>query len=96
MFKLNAQRLYGEYKIVWFEFDLCGLQHQRDRYEIHVDPEFKQQLDTLQGKLEVMDLLTGRVISCQEVTPITITQEDIDRVEAPDNKDGIKYLLNFK
>ena len=23
--------LYEEYTILWFEFDLCGLQHQQDR-----------------------------------------------------------------
>ena len=29
--KLNTKRLYKEYTILWFEFDLCGLQHRRDR-----------------------------------------------------------------
>ena len=43
-----------------------------------------------------MNLWTGKIISCCKVIPIKITQDDIDRVEAPENKDGIKYLLNFK
>ena len=60
-----------------------------------MDPEFKQQLDTLQGKLEVMDLLTGRVISCQEVTPITITQEDIDIVLDLSKKYGTRSSMKF-
>ena len=31
-------------------------------------------LDTLQGGFEVMNLLTGNLISCLKVTPIPITQ----------------------
>ena len=27
---MNTQRLYEEYTILWFEFDMCGLRHQRD------------------------------------------------------------------
>ena len=29
--KLNTQIIYKKYTILWFEFDLCGLQHQKDR-----------------------------------------------------------------
>ena len=25
---MNTQILYEEYKILWFEFDLCGLRHR--------------------------------------------------------------------
>ena len=60
-----------------------------------MDPELKQELDTLQGKFEVMNLLTGKVISCQKVTPVPITQEVIDRVVAIAKKDGIKSPMNF-
>ena len=72
-YKLNTQILYKEYTILWFEFDLCGLRNQQDRDEIHVDPEFKQELDTLQGKFEVMNLLTRKGISRRKFTPILIT-----------------------
>ena len=57
---------------------------------------YLQALDLLQGRFEVMDLLTGKIISCRKVTPNPITQEVIDRVEDLAKKDGIKYLLNFK
>ena len=30
MCKLNPQRLYEEYTILWFKFDMCGFQHQQD------------------------------------------------------------------
>ena len=57
---------------------------------------YLQALDMIQGGFEVMDLLTGKIISRCKVTPNTITQEVIDRVEALTKKDGIKSLLDFK
>ena len=50
----------------------------------------------LQGAFEVINLLKGKVISCCNINPISITQEGIDIVEAVANKYGIEYLLNFK
>ena len=47
-------------------------------------------LDTLQGRFEVMNLLTGNIIPCRKVTPISITQEVIDIFEYLANKYGIK------
>ena len=32
--KLNTQKIYEEYAILWFELNRCGLQHRRDREEI--------------------------------------------------------------
>ena len=80
--KLNTQRLNEEYTILWFEFDLCGLRHRQDRDERHMDPEFEQEFDMLQGKYEIMNLLKGKVISRHKVTPIVTTQQVLDIVVA--------------
>ena len=53
-------------------------------------------LYTSQGGFEVMNLLTGYMISHCKVIPIPITQEVIDRVESQAKKYGIKSPLNFK
>ena len=34
---MNTQRLYEEYKILWFKLDMCGLRHQKDRDESFED-----------------------------------------------------------
>ena len=49
----------------------------------------------LQVKCEVMNLLTGKVISRHRVNPVRITQEVINRVLALAKKDGIKSLMDF-
>ena len=43
-----------------------------------------------------MDLLIGNIISRFKVTPIPITQEVINTVEAISKKYDIKYPLKFK
>ena len=53
-------------------------------------------LDKLQGGFEVINLLTGNIISFCRVIPIPITQEGIDRVESLSKKYGIQYLLKLK
>ena len=50
----------------------------------------------LHSVFEVMNLLTGKIISCRNVDPFTITQEVVDGVEALAKKYGIKSLLKFK
>ena len=57
---------------------------------------YLQELGTLQGKFEVMNLLTENIISHHKLIKTPITQDVIDRVEALTKKDGIKYPLNFK
>ena len=37
MCKLITKRLYEEYTILWFEFDLCGLRHRRDAMDPTLD-----------------------------------------------------------
>ena len=34
---LNNQRIYKEYTIIWFEFDLCGLRHRGDATDPTLD-----------------------------------------------------------
>ena len=53
-------------------------------------------LDTLSGGFEVMNLLTGNLISRRKVTLIPITQEFIDGIEALANKYSIESPLKFK
>ena len=50
---------------------------------------YLQALDMIQGGFEVMNLLTGNIISRHKVTTIQITQEVIDRVEDLAKRDGI-------
>ena len=57
---------------------------------------YLRSLDILRGGFEVINLLTGKIISCFKVTLITITEEVIDRVKAITKRDGIKSPLMFK
>ena len=53
-------------------------------------------LDTLQGGFEVMNLLTGKIIYSRNFTPIQITQEVIDGVEALSKRGVVKSPLKLK
>ena len=53
-------------------------------------------LDTLQGRFEVMKLLTEKIISYHRVITIPIIQEVVDMVEALSKKYGSKCLLKLK
>ena len=55
-----------------------------------------QELDTLQGGFEVMNLLRGNIISHRKVIPIPINKEVIDRVESLTKKNGIKPSYNLR
>ena len=35
--KLNTLIIYEENKIIWFDFDLCGLRHQQDATDTTLD-----------------------------------------------------------
>ena len=58
-FKLNIQRLYKEYTILWFDFDLCGLWHQKDATDPTLDNDTGSER-TFQIQEQVRDDITGR------------------------------------
>ena len=60
-----------------------------------MNPEFKQELDTLHRQCEVLNLLRGKLIFCHKVTLILITQEFINIVVALAKKDSIKSPMKF-
>ena len=56
---MNNQRLYEEYKILWFEFDICGFRHQQDATYPTLDNDTGNER-TFQRQEQVMDNNTGR------------------------------------
>ena len=68
--QLNIQRLYEEYTILWFEFDLCALQHRRDATDPTLDNGTVSERK-LQGQEQVRDNITGWYHTTDHIVRIT-------------------------
>ena len=68
--KLNTQIIYKEYTILWFEFDLCGLQHQQDATDTTLDNNTGSER-TFQKQEQVRDNITGKYHVTDHILRIT-------------------------
>ena len=68
--KLNTHILYEEYTIHWFEFNLCGLQHQQYTTDPTLDNNTGSER-TFQRQEQIRDYSTGQYHATYHIVLIT-------------------------
>ena len=67
---MNTKKLYEESTILWFEFYLCGLRHQRDAMDPTLDNNTGSERKS-QRQEQVRDNITGRYNATDHIVRIT-------------------------